>query len=292
MSSNDPSNPVVAGVSRSKTARGAVEWAADAAVRRGRPLCLVHAQEWPAGAAPKDRHDTPDQIWASHFRASGQALLDHHKDSVAGRAPGLRTTTRLEAGHPTAVLREAAEDAVLLVVGGHQVSGPGEAVTFTTVGRSLVGHPPCPVVLVPGDIARYDPLGPVMVGVDGSAASAPAVAFAFEEAALGEAELLAVQVRRPRHGDWPEDIRESFIDVSEAIAGWREKYPQVTVRQKVLVGQPAVQLAEAATEARCLVVGSRGLGGFRGLVLGSTSRTLSHFAPGPLAVVPREARVD
>ncbi|ANZ13759.1 universal stress protein [Streptomyces noursei] len=289
MSSNDPGNPVMVGVSRSSTAASAVAWAADAAARRGRELCLVHAQEWPAGAAPKHRHDAPDQVWASHFRAAGRDLLRNHMDSAAEQVPGLRISTRLEDGDPPAVLREAAEGAVLLVIGSRQVSGPGEAVTFTTVGRSLVGHPPCPVVLVVGDTARYDRLGPVMVGVDGSPASAPAVAFAFEEAASSEADLLAVQVRRPRRGDWPEAVEESFVDVSEALAGWREKYPQVVVREKVVMGQPAVQLAQEATAARCLVVGSRGLGGFRGMVLGSTSRSLAHFAPGPLAVVPQGA---
>ncbi|MCK7622214.1 universal stress protein [Streptomyces sp. RS10V-4] len=290
MSSEVPRGAVVAGVSRSPTARSAVEWAADAAARRGRELCLVHAQEWPAGAAPKERRDEPGQIWASHYRAAGRTLLQEHADAAAERVPGLRVTTRLGDGHPTAVLREAAEDAALLVIGSRQVSGPLEAVTFTTVGRSLAGHPPCPVVLVPGDAARCDPLGPVVVGVDGSAASVPAVAFAFEEAALARADLVAVQVRRPRHGDWPEDLQESLIDVSQALAGWGERYPQVLVRQEVVVGPPPARLAEAAATGRCLVVGSRGLGGFRGLVLGSTSRTLAHFAPGPLAIVPHDVR--
>ncbi|MGW5118575.1 universal stress protein [Streptomyces noursei] len=288
MSSNDPRHPVVVGVSHSPTVARAVEWAADAAARRGRGLCLVHAQEWPAGAAPKGRRDAPDQVWASHFRAAGHTLLDAHKDTVAERLPGLRIATRLEDGRPTAVLREAAEDACLLVVGSRQVSDPGEAVTFSTVGRSLVGHPPCPVALIVGDLERYDPLGPVMVGVDGSPASAPAVAFAFEEAALSDADLLAVQVRRPHRGDWPEAAQESLVDVSEALAGWREKYPQVVVREQVVRGQPAVRLGEMAAAARCLVVGTRGLGGFRGMVLGSTSRSLAHFAPGPLVVVPPE----
>ncbi|AWN30532.1 MULTISPECIES: universal stress protein [unclassified Streptomyces] len=292
MSGYDVHEPVVTGVSRSTTARGAVAWAADAAARRGRPLCLVHAQEWPAGAAPKDRHDEPEQIWASHFRAAGQSVLDDLLESTAASRPGLQITTRLLDGRPASVLREAAEAASLLVVGVHQVAGPGEAVTFGGVGPALVGHPPCPVVLVPELTSGFDPYGPVMVGVDGSAASAPAVSFAFEEAAAWDADLLAVQVRRPRHGDWPADMAESAIDISEALAGWQEKYPQVTVRQEVLVGNPAVQLAEAATDARCLVVGSRGVGGFRGMVLGSTSRSLAHMVPGPLAVVPHKAASD
>ncbi|MGI5255937.1 universal stress protein [Streptomyces angustmyceticus] len=228
MRGNDVRNPVMVGVSRSASARRAVDWAADAASRRGRPLCLVHAQEWPAGAAPKDRHNAPDQVWASHFRAAGQRLLDDLREAAAERVPGLQITTRLLDGRPASVLREAAEEASLLVVGGRLVPGPGEAFTFGGVGPALVRHPPCPVVLALQSTSGFDPCGPVMVGVDGSAASAPAVAFAFEEAAAAEADLVAVQVRRPRHGDWPEDLEESALDVSEALAGWQAKYPQVT----------------------------------------------------------------
>ncbi|GAB7035469.1 universal stress protein [Streptomyces sp. NPDC021749] len=289
MSSYDVHNPVVVGVSRSSAGRRAVDWAADAAAGRGIPLCLVHAQEWPAGAAPKERRDAPDQAWASHFRATGQSLLDDFRESTVQRLPGLRITTRLLDGRPTSVLREVAEEASLLVVGAHRVPGPGEAVTFGQVGPALVGHPPCPVALVLEPRQEGARSGPVVVGVDGSQASVPAVAFAFEQAAVSGADLRAVQVRRPRHGDWPADLEESYVDISEALAGWQEKYPQVTVHQAVVMGSPAVQLAEAAVDARCLVVGSRGLGGFRGMVLGSTSRTLSHLAPGPLVVVPRAA---
>ncbi|BDM69371.1 universal stress protein [Streptomyces nigrescens] len=289
MSSYDAHNPVVVGVTRSSTGRRAVDWAADAAAGRGLSLCLVHAQEWPAGAAPKERRDSPEQAWASHFRATGQSLLDDFRDSTEQRLPGLQVTTRLLDGRPASVLREVAEEASVLVVGAQRVHGPGEAVTFGGVGPSLVGHPPCPVALVLEPKHEASRSGPVMVGVDGSVASVSAVAFAFEEAAVCGVELRAVQVRRPRYGDWPADLQESYIDISEALAGWQEKYPQVTVDQEVVMGSPAVQLAEAAVDARCLVVGSRGVGGFRGMVLGSTSRTLSHLAPGPLVIVPREA---
>ncbi len=125
-----------------------------------------------------------------------------------------------------------------------------------------------------------------MVGVDGSAASAPAVSCAFEEAAAWDADLLAVQVRRARHGDWPADLEESALDISEALAGWREKYPQVLVRQEVVVGNPAVKLAEAAADARCLVTGTRGLGGFAGMLLGSVSQGALHHAQCPVVTVP------
>ena len=240
------------------------------------------------GAAPKDRHDSREHVWATHFRASGQTLLETHREWAEERHPGLEITVELADGRPSHVLREAAEHASLLVVGAHRASGPGEAFTFAGIGQSLVGHPPCPVALAFEPAHTQGAAGPVVVGADGSAASAPAVAFAFEEAALCGVPLSAVQVRRPSHGDWPEDVAESLADTSEVLFGWREKYPEVPVHREVLLGHPPAKLAGAATGARCLVVGSRGHGGFRGMILGSVSRSLMHLAPCPLVVVPRE----
>ena len=178
-------------------------------------------------------------------------------------------------------------EASLLVLGGHRAVEIEEFFAFGGTGASLVGHPPCPVALV------YPParVGPeerstVVVGVDGSAASEQAVAFAFEEAALWEAGLVAVEVIRSRHTEALGDAPERSVDLSEALAGWGERFPGVRVRHEVLRGHPATTLARSAVGTRCLVVGFRGLGGFRGLVLASTSRALVHRAPCPLVVAP------
>jgi nucleotide-binding universal stress UspA family protein len=64
------------------------------------------------------------------------------------------------------------------------------------------------------------------------------------------------------------------------------RFPDVSVRQEVLTGEPALMLASAARHARGLVVGSRGRGGFRGALLGSTSRALVHHTHCPLIVAP------
>ncbi|MEV0374064.1 universal stress protein [Streptomyces sp. NPDC050636] len=288
MTSHDARKPVVVGVSRSVAARSALDWAADAAARRGLPLHLIHAQEWPTGAAPKDLHDSREHLWATHFRATGQTLLDSHRGWAEDRRTGLEITVEVVDGRPAHVLREAAEHAALLVVGAHRASGPGEAFTFGGVGPSLVGHPPCPVALVFEPERGGEESGPVVVGADGSVASAPAVAFAFEEAALCGVPLRAVLVRRPSRGDWPEDNGDPLSEASGLLFGRGEKYPEVQVQREVLIGRPPGKLAGAAAGAHCLVVGSRGHGGFRGMVLGSVSRTLVHLAPCPLVVVPGE----
>ena len=70
------------------------------------------------------------------------------------------------------------------------------------------------------------------------------------------------------------------------LAGHAERYPDTAVRYEILSGDPAPLLASAARHARCLVVGSRGRGGFRGMLLGSTSRDLVNRTACPLLVAP------
>ncbi|WP_265584010.1 universal stress protein [Streptomyces chromofuscus] len=74
--------------------------------------------------------------------------------------------------------------------------------------------------------------------------------------------------------------------MAESTAGRQDKYPQVEVRHTVVRGHPVRVLSDAAQWAVLLVVGSRGLGGFSGLLLGSVSQGLLHHAPCPVAVVP------
>ncbi|MEE4543773.1 universal stress protein [Streptomyces sp. V4-01] len=96
----------------------------------------------------------------------------------------------------------------------------------------------------------------------------------------------AVEVRRRRDAAWPEFLEDSALHLSDLLAGHRERYPDVAVRHEILSGEPAASLASAARYARCLVVGSRGRGGFRGTMLGSTSRSLVHRTYCPLLVTP------
>ena len=117
------------------------------------------------------------------------------------------------------------------------------------------------------------------MGVDGFVNSRDAMAFAFEEAAVSGARLRAVMVcylhrERAVGGERADVENRSRTELSEATAGWREKYPEVEVDYRVRYGHPARALAHTAANARCLVVGSRGLGGFRGMLLGSVSHVL------------------
>jgi nucleotide-binding universal stress UspA family protein len=84
---------------------------------------------------------------------------------------------------------------------------------------------------------------------------------------------------------WDELVTEQKLVTSEAIAPWTEKFPDVDVRTHVIQGRPADVLVDASESAELVVVGSRGRGGFRGLLLGSVSRGVLHRAHCPVAVI-------
>ena len=100
--------------------------------------------------------------------------------------------------------------------------------------------------------------------------------------------LEGVSDREPWTGDWTQISGQEEALLSESLAGWREKYPEVNVDQRSVRSDPVVELLEHARNARLLVVGSRGRGGFKGLVLGSVSQRVLKRATCPVAVVHAE----
>jgi nucleotide-binding universal stress UspA family protein len=176
---------------------------------------------------------------------------------------------------------------------GSRGTGRVSGVLLGSVAMAITSHGTAPVAVIPAEGPGGEADGPVVVGVDGSPISEAAIAFAFDEAAVRGVRLLAVHT-------W-NDVRPTLADptmidfgrledgeraaLSELLAGWRDKYPDVDVRPIVLRGRPTPILLRYATQAQLVVVGSRGRGGFAGMMLGSTSHSLITHAIAPVVVV-------
>jgi nucleotide-binding universal stress UspA family protein len=138
----------------------------------------------------------------------------------------------------------------------------------------------------------------IVVGVDGSASARAALRYALDEARLRRAQVHVVGVWHlpvaayaggygPGDPDLSagleQDARE-FVDRALQDADTSDVHVETVFRE----GNPAHVLLEEAQDADLLVVGSRGLGGFRGLLLGSVGQQCAHHAPCPLVIVPHD----
>jgi nucleotide-binding universal stress UspA family protein len=159
-----------------------------------------------------------------------------------------------------------------------------------SVSTALVQHAHCPVAVI-RDEATYTgrfASAPVLVGINGSAASESATAIAFDEASWRGVDLVALHVWSD--ADWRPGFERSEVKaaadatLAERLAGWCGRYPDVNVHRVVLFDDPARQLLEKSTSAQLVVVGSRGRGGFAGMMLGSVSRAVVHAARVPVIV--------
>lgn len=298
-------NVIVAGVNGSAPSTGAAMWAAAEAVRRAAELKLVMAYDISVSFAGSGL-TLPSTLY-TEVRHSAQTVLTRTRDAVRAVFPGLTLTTALHRDRPNTLLLRESEHALVTVIGSHGESGLSAAL-LGSVAFKVAAAAAGPVVVIRSapDIQAGTDGGPVWVGLDGSAASEDALAFAFEEASLRHSELVAIHSwdNEPRDGHlspYPLDLdRAHYAEeqrlLAEQLAGWSEKYPDVDVRPLVIRGRPVPTLlrsfAESVPECRpsLIVVGSRGRGGFAGLLLGSTSQALIMHAECPVAVVRPAAR--
>ncbi len=294
----DRTHRIVVGVDGSAASDHALDWALAEAVRGHRPVHLVHARavnDWwlMAGApVPQELLDTPDQI------------LAEARERAERTAPDADLTAESPLGHATEVLVEQSATAELVVVGARG-RGPARQLVLGSVSAQLARHAACPVVVVRGPVERDAAEGAperVVVGVDGSPTAEDAIGFAFAHAATHGLGVTAVHAWEevlvdglpalPGSPEQEEEKQQRLHElVAEAVAPWRAKYPDVDVRERVLRGDPTQALLDDAEHTALLVVGSRGLGGFRGLLLGSVSRAVLGQADCPVAIV-RPHRAD
>ncbi|MFI5615735.1 universal stress protein [Amycolatopsis sp. NPDC051903] len=282
---------VLAGIDGSASALHAAEYAAAVAARRGAVLRLVQAYQVP----PPKLSGMAVRAVRAGFRSRAESWLAEAEGAVLARWPSLRIKRVTVEGSAVGILLRESVAAELVALGSRGLGGfTGLLVGSTAV--ALAAHAPCPVVVVRG-VKPDDPppaAGPVLVGLDGSPDSTDALGYACEEALARDTTLVAVHTwneitpdgsLRTRDFDPHEVAAAECRLVEEQLAPWREKFPCLPVELAVVRGRPVRTLLERGADAQLIVVGSRGRGGFTGMLLGSTSQALLVHSACPVAVV-------
>lgn len=288
------SGPVIAGVDGSPAGMAAAEAAAEEARLREVPLRLVHAYHWPTAPVGGARLVYEPDVDA--MRNMAERFMADAASRARSVAPDIDVTTDLLWGEALKVLVRLSHKATLIVVGSRGL-GSFTGLLVGSVALHLVAHTHCPVEVVRG---RPRPCGDVLLGVDGSPAAQPSVDFAFDEAALRGCGVTAVHAwsewttpaQPPPDRSMPYAYEAGMLRddgerlLAESLAGSGERQPDVPVERRTVRGRPRETLIEGSKNARLLVVGARGRGGFAGLLLGSVSQAALHHADCPVAVVP------
>jgi len=282
------SHPIVVGVDGSVSALHAVRWAAQEAALRRIPLRLVHSVPLSA-----DKHlGSVEALEAQGRQYVAQALA-----AVRQTYPEVTVDVEVDSGDPVPVLVAWSQHARLMAVGCRGLEKLRGILTGSTA-VALARHGHCPLAVIRGPVPEQAAArqGPVVVGVDGSPTSEAAVALAFEEASLHNLDLVAVHTWIDFSSDYSYAYARQFVMnwdrieteerelLAQLLAGWREKYPDVSVQQVVTRDRPVRHLLEQATHAQLLVLGSRGHGALSGMVLGTTSQALIYHTPCPLLI--------
>jgi nucleotide-binding universal stress UspA family protein len=247
-----------------------------------------------------DQHHADDDgdFDPDYSDADAAAALDAYVDRVIDPSAGIDVRRRTECSLAARALLEAASGASLLVLGAKRQSAL-RGLLVGSVSQHCLHHATSPLAIVHPRAAPAEGVAErVVVGIDGSDTSRAALRWAVGEARLRQASLDVVLAwHLPYVGGYPytgasfdpgyleEGARttlDEFVDGTDTTG-----LPRPPDRILSL-GDPASALVDIADGADLVVVGSRGLGGFTGLLLGSVSHHVAHHAPCPVVIIPPE----
>jgi nucleotide-binding universal stress UspA family protein len=296
---------VVVGIDGTETSTAAAVWAAGEAHRRSTRLVLLYAYVLYAYGS-KDSA-LPGSVPYEEAEIDADRLLAAAADAVHQAYPAVTVSTVADHEPAATALLEITGMAALTVIASQARHHALESL-MGSVATYAAEQSKGPVVVLRGDASSVPGTGPVVLGVDGSAESGSAIDFAFQAARTRQVPLLAVHSwdDSPVHG-----FRRTFhlhvddhadsdqlAELTSALAGHTERFPDVTVTPTVRRGHPARVLQQVAAEqgASLLVVGATGVGtsaasgsepdtSDAAAGLGGTSRGLLAHADVPVAVV-------
>ena len=303
---------ILVGIDGSAASLHALDWATQEARVHGLGLRLVCGYALPSFAAA-----SLDGGYAalddSAIRAGAQAVVADAAVHVADA--GVPVSSHVIVGDAAAVLIDESARVTMAVVGTRGGGGFAERL-LGTVSSALPAHAKCPTVVVPtwrkpkgtapdeAEAPAVRPVHRVVVGVDGSAQAELALRYAIREAKAWDAELVAVTgvpvasgtgalawlPAAIDHDQVIQDVAAALDVLIDRVAAEEPGSP--TVKRTVRDGTGAQLLTEASEKTDLLVVGSRGRGGFAGLLLGSTSQAVLHHAQCPVMVVTQHVKAE
>jgi nucleotide-binding universal stress UspA family protein len=282
---------IIVGYDRSSDAKAAARWALDEATRTGAPVEFFYAYEWPTWA-PATNTMPVVSVWPDG--ETDRAIKGALNDDVATAKqthPGVATHVSIVNNSAALTLIDRSDEAALIVLGSRGHSAVTGLLGSVSVAVSAQAH--CPVIVVRGDVTKN---AAIVVGIDDSPSAPTLLAFAVEQATAREVPLRVIRAWPPVSGIWQESpmVTGSITDLErqpfdDLMAIWRDKHPEVEITAEAVVGHPAGVLIEASTNAQLLVVGTRGRGAVRGMLLGSVSQHLLRYSACTVAVVHEAA---
>jgi nucleotide-binding universal stress UspA family protein len=282
--------PIVAATDGSEESLRAVDWAAREAVLRGAPLRIVSAAGLLPRMADSQGHSQYETV-SDMIRQDSDVALTTAAARAAKVSPDLLIDTDHLPGGPAEAVTESASGALMLVVGSRGV-GAFAAMILGSVSRYAATHASSPVVVVREEIAAAQ--RQVGIGVGDLKGNAAALTFAFEEAALRKASVVAIHAWHTprsdvaRSGIATDTPGRNFLEdevarqLENMLDDWRDKYPGVSVSGDVVRGHPGRILSGLSARADLVVLGRHPAHHGPGTV---THAVLSH-AHGPIVTVP------
>jgi nucleotide-binding universal stress UspA family protein len=258
-------------VDHSACSQQALAWAAADAAAKRVPLTIAGVVELPVLA------DVPI---SSELVSAAESAVRQRVDTAVARTRNLAADIpvhgRVVTGDPAAELLQLAAGAHEVVVGSHGTGRFGRLL-IGSVGGRVAEHASCSAVVVRGG-GRRD--GRVVVGIDASRHSEPALDFGFAYADAHGVPLEALHVYTigafvypimpypappyPVTEEMDRFRAEAFRTAEHSLGHWTEKYPNVAVQVTVTEGLAARELVRCSRSAGLLVVGTRGHGGLAG----------------------------
>lgn len=281
---------VVVGFDGSSVAKHALDWAATFSSKRSLTVTIMTAVQLPAPAVGDGSWFDPasDILDEAASRELAEGI-----EQLKGSHPNLPVEGFTVTDSPARVLIEASETAEVVVVGSR---GRGEisGLMLGSVSNAVAAHARGPVVVVPKTVPA-DTTGPIVVGVDAGDDGRVALRFALQRAAEVGAPVTVVHAwgamrswaqSDAAHAELAAAVQKASNELLDhVVAEAGTDFPGVQVTKVSKHGSPAGALVELSKDARLVVVGSRGRGGFKGLLLGSTSRGVLHGSHAPVAII-------